>query len=58
MYANALIDRTGINGEGDVRDAVKKLEIYFCLDVGDYVFHKSWGWDKSAPLTLTVKRWS
>ncbi len=42
-YANTLIDRTGINGEGDVRDAVKKLEIYFCLDVGDYVFHKSWG---------------
>ena len=43
VYANALIDRTGINGEGDVRDAVKKLETYFCLDVGDYVFHKSWG---------------
>ncbi len=42
-YAKALIDRTGIHGEGDVRDAVKKLETYFCLDVGDYIFHKSWG---------------
>jgi len=42
-YTSALIERTGINGDGDVRDAVKKLETYFCLDNGDYVYHKSWG---------------
>ncbi len=42
-YTSALIERTGINGDVDIRDAVKKLETYFCLDSGDYVYHKSWG---------------
>lgn len=42
-YARELVDKTGIQTVTDIRSAMKKLEKYFYLDQGDYVYHKSWG---------------
>ena len=42
-YANNLVAKTGIETASDIRSAIKKLEKYFYLDCGDYVYHKSWG---------------
>ncbi len=42
-YAKDLVEKTGIETSPDIRSAVKKLEKYFYLDRGDYVYHKSWG---------------
>ena len=35
--------KTGIATGTDIQGAMKKLEKYFYLDCGDYVYHKSWG---------------
>ncbi|OHB35550.1 MAG: hypothetical protein A2Y08_04430 [Planctomycetes bacterium GWA2_40_7] len=42
-YANDLVAKTGIAAGLDIQGAMKKLEKYFYLDRGDYVYHKSWG---------------
>jgi len=42
-YANDLVAKTGIVAGLDIQGAMKKLEKYFYLDRGDYVYHKSWG---------------
>lgn len=42
-YARELVSKTGIETVSDIRSAMKKLEKYFYLDQGDYVYHKSWG---------------
>ncbi|MEP9412015.1 MAG: transcription elongation factor GreA [Candidatus Brocadia sp.] len=42
-YARELVEKTGIGRVSDIRSAMKKLEKYFYLDQGDYVYHKSWG---------------
>lgn len=42
-YAKDLIEKTCIETTPDIRGAIKKLENYFYLDRGDYVYHKSWG---------------
>lgn len=42
-YARELVEKTGIGTVSDIRSAMKKLEKYFYLDQGDYVYHKSWG---------------
>lgn len=42
-YANALVEKTGIAAGLDIQGAMKKLEKFFYLDHGDYVYHKSWG---------------
>ncbi|MFO0793527.1 MAG: transcription elongation factor GreA [Candidatus Brocadiaceae bacterium] len=42
-YGRMLVEKTGIETATDITHAMKKLEKYFYLDTGDYVFHKSWG---------------
>ncbi|MDQ1272443.1 MAG: hypothetical protein QG591_1073 [Planctomycetota bacterium] len=42
-YAKDLIEKTCIETTSDIRCAITKLEKYFYLDCGDYVYHKSWG---------------
>ncbi|NUO07578.1 MAG: transcription elongation factor GreA [Candidatus Brocadia sp.] len=42
-YAKNLIEKTDIEATSDIHGAMKKLEKYFYLDRGDYVYHKSWG---------------
>lgn len=42
-YAKDLVEKTGIETASDIQSAIKKLEKYFYLDRGDYVYHKSWG---------------
>src|SRR3972149_556892 len=42
-YAKDLVEKTGIAAGLDIQSAMKKLEKYFYLDRGDYVYHKSWG---------------
>src|SRR3990167_9090199 len=42
-YAKYLVGKTGIATGTDIQCAMKKLEKYFYLDCGDYVYHKSWG---------------
>ncbi|MEK7789315.1 MAG: hypothetical protein AAB283_05300, partial [Planctomycetota bacterium] len=42
-YAKDLVEKTGIAAGLDIQGAMKKLEKYFYLDRGDYVYHKSWG---------------
>lgn len=42
-YTKTLIERTCMETVSDIRTAIKKLEKYFFLDQGDYVYHKSWG---------------
>ena len=42
-YTKDLVEKTGIATGTDIHGAMKKLEKYFYLDCGDYVYHKSWG---------------
>lgn len=42
-YAKVLVEKTGIETTSDIHGTIKKLEKYFYLDSGDYVYHKSWG---------------
>ena len=42
-YTKDLVEKTGIATGTDIQGAMKKLEKYFYLDCGDYVYHKSWG---------------
>ena len=42
-YTKDLVEKTGIATGLDLHGALKKLERYFYLNHGDYVYHKSWG---------------
>lgn len=44
-YAKAMVEKTCVKVEtaSDIHKAIEKLERYFYLDCGDYVYHKSWG---------------
>ncbi|MGQ3686119.1 MAG: transcription elongation factor GreA [Candidatus Loosdrechtia sp.] len=44
-YAKDIVERMFGNVEvaSAIHNAIKKLERYFYLDCGDYVYHKSWG---------------
>lgn len=44
-YAQTIVGKTfeEVEGTSDIQKAIKRLERYFYLDCGDYVYHKSWG---------------
>ncbi|HHT9138049.1 MAG TPA: transcription elongation factor GreA [Candidatus Wunengus sp. YC60] len=42
-YTKDLVEKAGIAAGLDIQGAIKKLDRYFYLDRGDYVYHKSWG---------------
>ncbi|MBI2470658.1 MAG: transcription elongation factor GreA [Planctomycetes bacterium] len=42
-YTKDLVEKAGIAAGLDIQGAIKKLDRYFYLDSGDYVYHKSWG---------------
>lgn len=42
-YTKGLVEKTCMETASDIRAAMKKLEKYFFLDSGDYIYHKSWG---------------
>lgn len=57
-YAKDIVERMFGNVEvaSDIHKAIKKLERYFYLDYGDYVYHKSWGVGKVISVDTEAER--
>ncbi|MCF6159530.1 MAG: transcription elongation factor GreA [wastewater metagenome] len=43
-YAKAMVEKTfGLEAAPNIHKTIERLERYFYLDCGDYVYHRSWG---------------